>query len=91
MSPFSRWPMTEQARRQVTVGVLTTLVGVTVIALASAGWSAKLDRTEFQLHAQDIKNWQDQHVQSDTAWRREQREISLEALCAVNPGSRRCR
>lgn len=90
--------MTPQARRAVSIGVTTTVLGALALAALTAARDSVVSRNEYNLHAQAVDNWQANHVQADSAWRREvyaeqraTRELTLEVLCEVKPDARACR
>jgi hypothetical protein len=82
--------MTIQQRRGLTLAVLGAVLAGLITPVLLGAWDAKVGRPEFDLHRQDVLNWRVNHVQADSAWRREQRELTMELLCEVKPQSRHC-
>jgi hypothetical protein len=72
--------VTVASRRQIAIGVLTAVIGALLLGAVSFTREQVIFRPEF-----------DAHVQSDTAWKREQREMTLDILCGQQPANRRCR
>jgi hypothetical protein len=74
--------MTIPQKRAVVAGVLVTILGAAILSAATGAWAQLVKRPEYDLH-----------LQADSAWKRETREILLDVLCApnVDPLDRRCR
>lgn len=71
--------MTTENKRQLRVLMWTVITGMVLLGATKMAGQVVL-RPEF-----------DAHVQSDTTWKREQKELTLEVLCELKPASRKCR
>ena len=68
------------------LGVASSVLLAAILWLVTTAWSTKADRLELIGHIQaDAVLYV-----SDTAWKREQRDLVVEILCHQNPKSRRC-
>lgn len=74
--------MTQQQKRQIAIGVITALIGALFLGAASFTREQVIFRPEYALN-----------LQRDSAWKAEQRAMTLDVLCApnVDPTNRRCR
>lgn len=81
--------MTEPAKR-VTLGVLTALLVAMLTPIVLGAWVPKVSKSEYDLHVQDARNWRVNHNLADSAWRAEQRELTLEIYCELKPRARKC-
>lgn len=79
--------MSPQARSAVRVGVITTVVGSAALWLASIAWAQKVDKPEFDAFVNQIKRDQIR----DSAWMAEQRQLTMDIYCSLNPRSQRCK
>ncbi len=79
--------MSPQAKSAIRTGAITTAVGAGLIWMASIAWAQKLDRGEFDAFTHDVYRRQVR----DSAWMAEQRALTMDIFCSLNPKSQRCK
>ena len=87
--------MTDRTRKTILFG-LVPVVATALMAFALRAWDSKADRVDLERKVDHLEY--DAHVSAselrvirDSAWKAEQRQMTLDILCELKISDRRCR